>query len=113
MFQDFRVDLLPLSSFPDLEMRDKDGARDVVRLQEGAQTGLGWWRGAPEDPVGQIDKRGPEIWDMGWGPGAWSEVPGAQVPIAGRMPGGASGIIGQVKCLLVVLILRVRASAWA
>jgi hypothetical protein len=30
------------SSLPDLEMNHKDGARNEVRLQEEAQTVLGW-----------------------------------------------------------------------
>lgn len=33
------------------------------------------WSDAPEDPVGQIDGRGPEIWK--W-PGVWSLEPGAR-----------------------------------
>lgn len=33
------------------------------------------WSDAPEDPVGQIDERGPEIWK--W-PGVWSLEPGAR-----------------------------------
>lgn len=43
-------------------------------------------------------------------PGVWSLEQGArcQVPVAGRIPGGASGIIGQVKCLLVYDGVRVR-----
>jgi len=38
--------------------------------------------------------------------GVWSLEQGArcQVPVAGRIPGGASGIIGQVKCLLVYCV---------
>lgn len=87
MFQNFQSGF-PFV-FPRLEMSDRDGARDVVRdevrPQEGAQTVPGW-SNAPEDPVGQIDERGPEIWK--W-PGVWSLEPGARCQL---LPGYRWGL---------------------
>lgn len=97
MFQNFQSGF-PFV-FPRLEMSDRDGARDVVRdevrPQEGAQTVPGW-SDAPEDPVGQIDERGPEIWK--W-PGVWSLEPEArcQVPVAARIQVGPRELLGRFK----------------
>lgn len=78
-------------------MSDRDGARDEardeVRLQERAQTVPGW-SDASEDPVGQIDERGPEIWK--WA-GVWSLGPVARCQaLAGYRWGVGNYWAGQV-----------------
>jgi hypothetical protein len=79
-------------------MSDWDGARDVVRdevrLQEGAQTVLRWSDGR-EDPVGQIDERGPEIWKMDWGLEPGAKVPGARCQLLAGYQVGRRGLLGR------------------
>lgn len=61
------------------------------------------WSDTPEDPVGQIDERGPEIWK--W-PGVWRLEQGARCQLlAGYRWGVGNYWAGQV--------LGLRRSAWA
>lgn len=72
----------------------RDEVRNEVRLQERAQTVVLGWSDTPEDPVGQIDERGPEIWK--W-PGVWRLEPGARCQLlAGYRWGVGNYWAGQV-----------------